>query len=1321
MKVFALSISDFRIFLLLVCIYSFSLNTAAQSVVHVSDASGTNATTCGGSASPCATIQYAADNIATDGDTIKIDTGLYQLATSVNQYIPVVKLPEGKSLSFIGTASGLGTRIDGDTTRRGFLYYYAGTGCNSGDTNDGVSDSVHLYFQDIIIQNCHIKETCGSTSYAYGGGMRLDCDSSSTMHIDINQCIFRDNRSLDVPGTYAGGRSGSGGAIWIYGRRNPNTTGPSNYAEAFIRNCDFSGNYANQYYNGGHGGAVLLRDLDTAAVSNSSFCDNYVFSQNADNGDLLHDRNAGGAICVYDLTNFSPGHAYHIDSCTFINNSATVAANLTNPSEGGAIFLTKGDVLSATTTATLHLSNTDFYNNNVEAGIEHYDKNGGTIDTSSVGFNAYYTQFQVGLGNDTAICTGDTLFLDATIVGAEYLWHDGYTGPIYNVTASDTYMVTVTVGSCEVSDTIIVTVSDYPIVDLGNDTTLCPYDSLLLSALWSSSTYDWSTGSNDSAIMIFGAGTYWVEVDAMNCISSDTIVIDTVSLAAVQLGPDTHLCDNATLLLNATQTGANYAWQNSTTNSSFLVSNAGSYAVTVSIGGCALSDTIFVTYGTSPSVNLGVDQTLCPYDSIVLDASASPGSYLWNTGATSSSIVSYGEGQYWVSVDSLGCVGSDTIIVDTVILAPVNLGPDTQLCDVQTMLLDASQSGASYLWNNGSTNPSQLVTNAGNYAVTVSKSSCSYSDQIQVTYQSFPIVNIGPDTTICPYDDLFLDATNAGALYVWSTGSTGSGISISEEATYSVAVNLNGCWAFDTIMVDTVIIPATYLGDNQLRCPGDMFSLDATTNNATAYSWHDGSTNAVFNGSSGGIHWVDVTVDFCHVTDSVNIHYVQAPIDIIGGDKSVCEDQTVEISVGPSGLSNYLWNTGSNQQTITANSGGQYWVSVTKLGCPFADTIQVEFRPLPVVQIDPNYEACDGDTVFLDATNPNAIYAWNDGYDVPIRAVRKSGIYSVSVYMDGCFTEATTEVLFKPNPVPELPATLAACEGKSRVLRAYRSFFDSYSWNTGSIDSAINVFDDGTYAVTVSMDGCYGSDSAVFKTHPKPEIELGNDSILCEGDLLTLSAKVEGDAVYEWQNGSDDSQLEVWRPGDYSVKVNRKGCISKDSVSFDYKYYPKLNIGNDTVLCIGDSLMLSTDDSNSVFTWNGTEVQDSYVINDSAYVYVEGTSYCGNIRDSITVTVRDCECFMYVPLAFTPDADDINETFKPQFDCDLTNYHIRVFDRWGHVIFESSDPNIGWNGTLQNIPVKIGVYGFEVEYKAQLKVNGSNVQFYKTGIVNVVR
>ena len=162
------------------------------------------------------------------------------------------------------------------------------------------------------------------------------------------------------------------------------------------------------------------------------------------------------------------------------------------------------------TSAVLHLSNTDFYNNNVEAGIEHYDKNSGTIDTSSVGFNAYYSQFQVGLGEDTTICVGDTLVLDATITGGEYIWQDGSTNATYNVVVGDTYMVTVTVGSCEVSDTIIVDIVANPVVNLGPDTTICPYDSIQLNALWPSSNYSWNNGSNDSIITIGAAGTYWV-------------------------------------------------------------------------------------------------------------------------------------------------------------------------------------------------------------------------------------------------------------------------------------------------------------------------------------------------------------------------------------------------------------------------------------------------------------------------------------------------------------------------------------------------------------------------------------------------------------------------------------------------------------------------------------------------------------------------------------------------------------------------------------------------------------------------------------------
>ncbi|GAB5539704.1 MAG: hypothetical protein Salg2KO_18070 [Salibacteraceae bacterium] len=103
--------------------------TYAQSTVYVSDALGTDNNACGGIGTPCKTIQYAVDTIASAFDTVKIDTGLYQLPATVGVDTPVVNIPEDKSLCFVGTNSGNGTRIDGDTLRRGFLMRYTGGSC----------------------------------------------------------------------------------------------------------------------------------------------------------------------------------------------------------------------------------------------------------------------------------------------------------------------------------------------------------------------------------------------------------------------------------------------------------------------------------------------------------------------------------------------------------------------------------------------------------------------------------------------------------------------------------------------------------------------------------------------------------------------------------------------------------------------------------------------------------------------------------------------------------------------------------------------------------------------------------------------------------------------------------------------------------------------------------------------------------------------------------------------------------------------------------------------------------------------------------------
>ena len=384
--------------------------------------------------------------------------------------------------------------------------------------------------------------------------------------------------------------------------------------------------------------------------------------------------------------------------------------------------------------------------------------------------------------------------------------------------------------------------------------------------------------------------------------------------------------------------------------------------------------------------------------------------------------------------------------------------------------------------------------------------------------------------------------------------------------------------------------------------------------------------------------------------------------------------------------------------------------------------MELTLRPLPVIPFGPDREMCDGDSVLLDATNPNAIYNWNNGYDGPSKVITKTGTYSVSVYLDGCYADESITLTFKPNPVPELLDDIEKCENSTHVFDAYRKAFDFYAWSNGSNDSAITVNKAGTYAVTVGMDGCTGSDSVRYILNPLPEINLGPDSILCEGDVHVISAEVEGVAIYQWQDNSDQSEFKVWRPGIYYVRLERGGCVAKDTVEFQMKSYPLLSLGGDTTICIGDSLLLVSDDSNSSFIWNGNEEKRSQIVNDSAYVWVVGQNYCGTIRDSINVSVRDCECFMYVPTSFTPDGDDINEFFIPRFDCQLFDYQLTIYNRWGERIFETTDPTQGWDGTSEaGYPLAMGAYVFEMSYRAELENNGSRVSFHKTGKILLLR
>lgn len=202
------------------------------------------------------------------------------------------------------------------------------------------------------------------------------------------------------------------------------------------------------------------------------------------------------------------------------------------------------------------------------------------------------------LGTDTLLCPGETVTIAPSAPAATaWRWSTGDRTPTIRVNSEATIWALVEInGICHVVDTMEVRFNGLRKINLGNDTTLCNGQFLLLTANFGTGKYLWQDQSDQATYYVTKPGRYYVYAKIGRCESTDTIRVDYDDSLHIRLGPDTVLCRGEKLFLYPAGGGANFKWQDSSQVRMFTVTQPGIYSL-ISHNSCGkASDSVVVVY-----------------------------------------------------------------------------------------------------------------------------------------------------------------------------------------------------------------------------------------------------------------------------------------------------------------------------------------------------------------------------------------------------------------------------------------------------------------------------------------------------------------------------------------------------------------------------------------------------------------------------------------------------------------------------------------------------------------------------------------------------
>ncbi len=889
---------------------------------------------------------------------------------------------------------------------------------------------------------------------------------------------------------------------------------------------------------------------------------------------------------------------------------------------------------------------------------------------------------------------------------------NGTWSPGINNTSTTTYTFTPAANQCATTTTLTITI-DQPVTP--TFTAMGPYCQGTVAGTLSGSSLEgisgaWSPSTISTATV--GTTTYTFTPNGGQCATtatlSVTITAPNTTPTFTNPGP---LCSGTSFTLSGTSNeGVNGIWSPAVNNTATTT-----YTFVPNGGQCATSSTMTVSIVSpvTPAFN-----TIPPYCVNDVPATLQSTSNNGITGIWSPSTINTsatGSTNYTFTPNSGQCAVPVTITITVGPPATPTFTSVPAFCENTTAPVLPSSSLNGF---NGSWTPASVDNqNSGTYTFTPNNGQCATTTSMTITVTPRVNSNFTQYPAYCANSTIpALPATSTNGI----DGSWTPALNNTTTTNYTFTPNASEC-ANPATMVITINAPVTptFAPLNAVCRNANVPALLTTSTNGISGTW----SPAAFSTTTAGTFTATFTPNpgQCATTTTLSLTVNELPM-VSANSPTTCTNVPVQLTAN--GAMNYTWTPGTglssttgSQVTATVSSNQTYTIIGTDAnGCSSSSQATITIAPgLSISVLPPDATICLGESVTLTA-NGAANYTWSPGATLnttsgsTVNATPNSTTtYTVTGSdANGC-TGVKNVIVTVNNPVvPIFNSSGPYCAGSAITALPTTS----NNGISGSWSPAINNAATTAYTFTPGSGQCASTGTqTIVINQPVPTLFVPLNPICQGADAPALPTTDLSGISGVWTPSTVDNQSDAL----YTFTPNPGECALQGSVTSTILPNPvaSFNMSNATPdVTFTDVEFFNTSTNADAYSWDfGDGVSStqenpahSYPGQIGTYTIVlTATNAAGCTDETMRIIEVKEDLFIYVPNTFTPDGDANNNTFFPVIsgDFDPQNFTMLIFNRWGEVVYETHDVNVGWDGTYHGMLAQEGVYSWKIDLKAK--------------------